>query len=200
MPKTTPEEMPSLFGDVKQTLPESNETIEDIRLDIGNCTRCPLWEGRTQIVHSTGNREADLMFVGEAPGADEDAQGEPFVGRSGQLLTKIIESIGMKREDVFIGNINRCRPPGNRAPTLARSTYLPTFFDTRNRCCPPENNRRDGKYGDEKSARHERRNHQNSRRISGLLRRKSDADISSGVSFARPAKEARSLGRYEKSA
>lgn len=128
MPKKEPEEMPSLFGEVEQKLPESNETIEEIRADIGNCTRCPLWEGRTKIVHSTGNREADLMFVGEAPGADEDAQGEPFVGRSGQLLTKIIESIGMKREDVFIGNINRCRPPGNRAPTLAEAHTCRPFL------------------------------------------------------------------------
>ncbi len=128
MQKNTTEEMPSLFGDVSQKLPETTETIEDVRQDIGNCTRCPLWEGRTKIVHSTGNREADLMFVGEAPGADEDAQGEPFVGRSGQLLTKIIESIGMKREDVFIGNINRCRPPGNRAPTLAEAHTCRPFL------------------------------------------------------------------------
>lgn len=106
----------SLFGDISQNLPETNETIEDIRNEIGDCKRCQLCEGRTKIVHSTGNRQADLMFVGEAPGADEDAKGEPFVGRAGQLLTKIIEAIGMKREDVFIGNINRCRPPGNRAP------------------------------------------------------------------------------------
>ena len=96
---------------------EGAETIEAIRAEIGNCTRCPLHaQGRTQIVHSTGNFNAELMFVGEAPGADEDVKGEPFVGRAGQLLTKIIESIGIKREDVFIGNINRCRPPGNRQP------------------------------------------------------------------------------------
>lgn len=94
----------------------ADETIEDIRRDIGDCTRCPLCEGRTQIVHSTGNFSARLMFVGEAPGADEDAQGQPFVGRAGKLLTKIIEGIGLKREDVFIGNINRCRPPKNRPP------------------------------------------------------------------------------------
>ncbi|MDM7921675.1 MAG: uracil-DNA glycosylase, partial [Pyrinomonadaceae bacterium] len=92
------------------------DTIESIRAEIGNCTRCPLHTGRTQVVHSTGNFEAELMFVGEAPGADEDAQGVPFVGRAGQLLTKIIESIGLRREDVCIGNINRCRPPGNRQP------------------------------------------------------------------------------------
>ncbi len=122
------EEMPSLFGDVTQKLPESNETIEAIRLDIGNCTRCPLHEGRTKIVHSTGNFNADLMFVGEAPGADEDASGLPFVGRAGQLLTKIIEGIGMKREDVLIGNINRCRPPANRQPTLPEAHTCRPFL------------------------------------------------------------------------
>ena len=129
MPTKKVEEIPSLFGDAApQDLPESSETIEEIRLDIGNCTRCPLHEGRTKIVHSTGNLEADLMFVGEAPGADEDASGLPFVGRAGQLLTKIIESIGMKREDVFIGNINRCRPPGNRQPTLPEAHTCRPFL------------------------------------------------------------------------
>lgn len=118
----------SLFGDISQTLPESKETLEEIRADIGNCTRCPLHEGRTKIVHSTGNINADLMFIGEAPGADEDQKGEPFVGRAGQLLNKIIEAIGMKREDVFIGNINRCRPPGNRTPTLPEAETCKPFL------------------------------------------------------------------------
>ncbi|MBA2494933.1 MAG: uracil-DNA glycosylase [Acidobacteria bacterium] len=102
--------------------------MEDIRQDIGNCIRCPLWEGRTKIVHSNGNFQADLMFVGEAPGADEDASGEPFVGRAGQLLNRIIESIGLKREDVFIGNVNRCRPPGNRQPTAAEADTCRPFL------------------------------------------------------------------------
>ena len=128
MPTKQVEEMPSLFGDVIETLPESNETIEEIRLDIGNCTRCPLHEGRTKIVHSTGNFQADLMFIGEAPGADEDTSGLPFVGRAGQLLTKIIEGIGMKREDVLIGNINRCRPPANRQPTLPEAHTCRPFL------------------------------------------------------------------------
>lgn len=94
------------------------ETIPEIRSEIGpDCTRCKLSQlGRKQVVNSVGNFNAGLMFVGEAPGADEDEQGEPFVGRAGQLLTKIIEGIGLSREDVFIGNINRCRPPKNRAP------------------------------------------------------------------------------------
>ncbi|MGI8788637.1 MAG: uracil-DNA glycosylase [Pyrinomonadaceae bacterium] len=130
MPKTKIEDVPqdSLFGDFKQTLPPSKETIEDIRLDIGNCTRCPLHEGRTKIVHTTGNFEADLMFVGEAPGANEDAEGVPFVGRAGQLLNKIIESIGMKREDVLVGNVNRCRPPNNRQPTLTEAHTCKPFL------------------------------------------------------------------------
>ena len=95
---------------------ETTETFERIHAEIGDCTRCPLHQERTHVVHTEGNRKARLMFVGEAPGADEDAQARPFVGRAGQLLTKIIEAIGMKREDVLIGNVNRCRPPGNRAP------------------------------------------------------------------------------------
>ena len=111
----------TLFGDIAPALPEAGESVENIRAEIGICTRCPLWEGRTNIVHSTGNMQADLMFVGEAPGADEDIQGFPFVGRAGQLLTKIIEAIGISRDEVFIGNINRCRPPGNRQPTPVES-------------------------------------------------------------------------------
>ncbi|MCD9187603.1 MAG: uracil-DNA glycosylase [Pyrinomonadaceae bacterium] len=126
--KTVETPTETLFGDISQTLPESKETVEEIRADIGNCTRCPLHEGRTKIVHSTGNLQADLMFIGEAPGADEDQKGEPFVGRAGQLLNKIIEAIGMKREDVFIGNINRCRPPGNRAPTLPEAETCKPFL------------------------------------------------------------------------
>jgi len=128
MPVKTSEEMPSLFGEIAQTLPESIETIEEIRLDIGNCTRCTLCESRIKIVHSDGNREANLMFVGEAPGANEDAEGRPFVGKAGQLLNKIIESIGMKREDVFIGNVNRCRPPQNRQPTPLEAATCKPFL------------------------------------------------------------------------
>lgn len=118
----------TLFGEIGPTLPETGETIESIRAEIGNCTRCPLYAEREQIVHSTGNLNAELMFVGEAPGKDEDEQGFPFVGRAGQLLTKIIESIGMSREDVFIGNINRCRPPGNRAPEPVETAMCRPFL------------------------------------------------------------------------
>lgn len=92
------------------------QTLEQIRTEIGDCKRCPLHEGRKNIVFGNGNPHAHLMFIGEAPGRDEDIQGLPFVGRAGQLLDKIIEAMGMKREDVFVGNINKCRPPENRAP------------------------------------------------------------------------------------
>ena len=87
-----------------------------IRADIGDCTRCKLHAGRTNIVFGVGNPDARLMFVGEGPGADEDEQGEPFVGRAGQLLTQIIKAMGLAREDVYIANVVKCRPPGNRNP------------------------------------------------------------------------------------
>jgi DNA polymerase len=91
--------------------------LRSIREDLGDCTRCRLHaQGRKQIVFGVGNPEADLMFVGEGPGADEDEQGEPFVGRAGQLLNKMIEAMGLKREQVYIANVVKCRPPGNRTP------------------------------------------------------------------------------------
>jgi uracil-DNA glycosylase family 4 len=92
--------------------------LDVLRAEIGpQCTRCKLHTlGRQQVVFGVGNPTADLMFVGEAPGADEDIQGEPFVGKAGQLLTKIIEAINLRREDVYIANVIKCRPPGNRNP------------------------------------------------------------------------------------
>jgi len=126
-----PSSQDSLFGDLAPAKPSfvrSPETLENIWRDIGDCTRCGLCEGRTQVVNTHGNPKARLMFVGEAPGADEDAQGKPFVGRAGQLLTKMIEAMGMKREDVIIGNVNRCRPPGNRQPTLEEAAICRPFL------------------------------------------------------------------------
>ena len=121
----------SLFGDLtpeEPKLPESTETPEDVRRDIGDCVRCPLYTGRTNIVHTDGDWKSRILFVGEAPGADEDASGKPFVGRAGQLLTKIIEAIGLKREEVLIGNVNRCRPPGNRTPTIQEARTCRQFL------------------------------------------------------------------------
>ena len=104
------------------TKPESRfadpaQALRAIREDIGDCTRCRLAkQGRKQIVFGVGNPRAELMFIGEAPGADEDQQGEPFVGRSGQLLNNMIKAMGLQREDIYIANIIKCRPPNNRAP------------------------------------------------------------------------------------
>jgi uracil-DNA glycosylase family 4 len=114
--------IPGPVGEIVETVPvvlsrSGAEALAAIREDIGDCTRCKLHGlGRQQIVYGVGNPNADLMFVGEAPGADEDAQGIPFVGRAGQLLTKIIEAIDLKRDDVYIANVIKCRPPGNRNP------------------------------------------------------------------------------------
>lgn len=100
--------------------------LEEIRRDLGECTRCPLHQGRTQIVFGEGDPAAQLVFVGEGPGADEDRLGRPFVGQAGQLLNKMIRAIGCQRDDVYICNVVKCRPPGNRVP-------LPEEI----RCCGP---------------------------------------------------------------
>jgi uracil-DNA glycosylase len=108
--------------EVANPKPESGMTdpaqaLRLVRQDLGDCTRCRLSkQGRKQIVFGVGNPKAELMFIGEAPGADEDQQGEPFVGRAGQLLNNMIKAMGLRREDVYIANIIKCRPPGNRTP------------------------------------------------------------------------------------
>lgn len=119
-----PPEQTGLFGDVESTPPPATPTVlepqdaslEAIREDIGECVRCKLHQHRTHIVFGEGDPKARIVFVGEGPGADEDATGRPFVGKAGQLLDKIIAAIGLRREDVYIANIVKCRPPGNRTP------------------------------------------------------------------------------------
>jgi uracil-DNA glycosylase family 4 len=102
---------------LESTSSDPAESLRLIREDIGDCTRCPLHrQGRKQIVFGVGSPHAELMFIGEAPGADEDLQGEPFVGRAGQLLNNMIKAMGVAREQVYIANIIKCRPPGNRTP------------------------------------------------------------------------------------
>jgi uracil-DNA glycosylase len=104
------------------SLAPQNDTLDQIRLDVGDCKRCRLCEARTNIVFGSGNQKASLVFVGEGPGADEDDQGLPFVGRAGQLLTQMIENtaskegIPIRRPDVYICNVVKCRPPENRTP------------------------------------------------------------------------------------
>jgi uracil-DNA glycosylase len=114
-----------LFADSASS--ESSETLEQIRSDLGDCRRCKLWRTRTNVVFGEGNPRAELMFVGEAPGADEDATGRPFVGRAGKLLDKMIEAIGMKREQVYIANVVKSRPPENREPERDEVTACSPF-------------------------------------------------------------------------
>ncbi len=105
------------------------QALRVIREDLGDCTRCVLHKGRKQIVFGVGNPRAELMFIGEGPGADEDEQGEPFVGRAGQLLTKMIEDgMGLRRADVYIANVVKCRPPGNRTPERAECDTCSPFL------------------------------------------------------------------------
>ena len=109
-----PESVPS--SPSLPVIQDKSSALAAIREDIGDCTRCRLHQGRNKLVFGVGNMNAELMFVGEGPGADEDAQGEPFVGRGGQLLNNIISAMGLKREEVYIANVVKCRPPGNRTP------------------------------------------------------------------------------------
>jgi uracil-DNA glycosylase family 4 len=107
----------ALTPHAEQSVADPIAALKLIREDLGDCTRCKLHQqGRKQIVFGVGNPHAELMFVGEGPGADEDTQGEPFVGRAGQLLNNMIKAMGIRREDVYIANIVKCRPPGNRTP------------------------------------------------------------------------------------
>jgi DNA polymerase len=122
--KHTPAEEPLLFDLPEAALPAitvepwgSATSLEDLDAQIHDCVKCGLGYTRTKFVFGVGNPHATLMLIGEAPGAEEDAQGEPFVGRAGQLLNKILQAIHFRREDVYICNILKCRPPGNRKPT-----------------------------------------------------------------------------------
>ena len=110
-------DIPLKSTEVPEAVPAAMKaTLQDVRTDLGDCRRCSLNKTRKTLVFGEGNPRAEVVFVGEAPGADEDQQGRPFVGRAGQLLTKIIEAMGLAREGVYICNILKCRPPGNRNP------------------------------------------------------------------------------------
>jgi DNA polymerase len=101
---------------VADSAEQRRERLVEVYREASNCTRCPLAATRTTVVFGNGNADADLMFVGEAPGAEEDRQGLPFVGRAGGLLTELLGEIGLSRDDVFVANVLKCRPPGNRDP------------------------------------------------------------------------------------
>jgi DNA polymerase len=108
--------LPALEQNSEEAIPSGILTLVDVREELGDCKRCKLHRTRRTIVYGEGNEKASLMLIGEAPGYDEDVQGRPFVGKAGQLLTKILQSINLLREEVYIANIVKCRPPQNRNP------------------------------------------------------------------------------------
>lgn len=121
IPNTKPQDKSTEEPMISAKKPNSNTTsditdLEELKQHIGDCQRCKLCQNRTHVVFGDGNPKAKLMFVGEGPGADEDKQGLPFVGRAGKLLTKMIEAMGLARSDVYIANVVKCRPPQNRNP------------------------------------------------------------------------------------
>lgn len=120
-----------IFGNVtiKKEEWEFAESLDELNEMIKGCKKCDLWKTRTNFVFGVGNHKADIVVIGEAPGADEDAQGEPFVGRAGQLLNKILEATGFKREEVFICNILKSRPPGNRNPLPEEVAVCKPYLD-----------------------------------------------------------------------
>lgn len=119
-------------------VPSKKLTLEEIRAEIGDCTRCKLHKGRKNIVFGEGNPKAKLVFVGEGPGEEEDKQGRPFVGRAGQLLTKVIDAMGVKRSDVYICNVVKCRPPGNRSPEPDETEICGQFLFKQIRAIDPD--------------------------------------------------------------
>src|SRR5438094_2622794 len=123
----TPAHALNLF-EAPPPVPAGRETLADILRDLGDCQRCKLAGGRHNIVFGQGNPHAELVFVGEGPGADEDAQGLPFVGRAGKLLTQMIEAMGLQRKDVYICNVVKCRPPENRTPEEDEITTCSPFL------------------------------------------------------------------------
>ena len=124
---------------LNSTAPPSSgaAALAELEESVRNCQACRLHEGRRQVVFGTGNPDADLVFVGEAPGRDEDVQGEPFVGRAGQLLTRIIEAIGLTRADVYILNVIKCRPPQNRNPLPDEVAACRPLIDKQLACLKP---------------------------------------------------------------
>ena len=118
--------------------PSKKLTLEEIREEIGDCTRCKLHQGRTNIVFGEGDPKARLVFVGEGPGEEEDKQARPFVGRAGQMLTKIITAMGLRRSDVYICNVVKCRPPGNRSPELDEAGTCEQFLFKQIRAIDPD--------------------------------------------------------------
>ena len=171
--------------------------LEEIRADLGECTRCKLHEGRKNIVFGVGDPQARLMFVGEGPGADEDAKGEPFVGRAGKKLDEMIAAIGLSREEVYIANIIKCRPPQNRDPQPDEVGHLLAVSVPTDRGDRPTGHRGPGVSRGQDAAQHPCRDHQAARDLARLRGCPGDADVPPGLPAARlhTGEPAQGLGR-----
>ena len=177
------------------------ELLSDIRAELGDCQRCKLCEGRNSIVFGSGNPQANLVFVGEGPGKDEDAQGLPFVGRAGKKLTEIIEK-GMqlnREQDTYICNIVKCRPPGNRDPERDEVEACKPFSHPAAQGDPAQGDRRAGETGGHDAARPGGGDHQGAGHLARVRGHSSDADVSPGLPAAvlHGGKPARGDGRHE---
>jgi uracil-DNA glycosylase family 4 len=175
----------SLFESVERV---AGDTLERIRTDLGECTRCKLHRHRNKIVFGSGNADAELMFVGEGPGHDEDIQGLPFVGRAGQLLTQMIEAMGLSRTDVYIANVVKCRPPENRTPEKDEVST-----------CMPYLQRQIGAIQPKVIVCHEQVTLALPRRMVRFSRLPPDGHVSPRLFAAQSARQAGSLDRPEKS-
>lgn len=119
-------------------MPKPHIPLDELRVQVGSCRRCPLCDGRTQTVFGVGNPHARVMFIGEAPGKNEDLQGEPFVGAAGHYLNELLGCAGLRREDVFIANVLKCRPPGNRDPRPEEIQTCTPYLREQTRTIDPE--------------------------------------------------------------
>ncbi|WP_288579114.1 uracil-DNA glycosylase family protein [uncultured Senegalimassilia sp.] len=119
-------------------MPKPHIPLDELRVQVESCRRCPLCDGRTQTVFGVGNPHARVMFIGEAPGKNEDLQGEPFVGAAGHYLNELLGCAGLRREDVFIANVLKCRPPGNRDPRPEEIQTCTPFLREQTRTIDPE--------------------------------------------------------------
>ncbi len=205
-PSTAPtSEIQNLKSQIISSSPEKAAAFAELRKRALSCVKCPhLASSRKNVVFGVGSIDAQLMFVGEAPGADEDEQGEPFVGRAGQLLTKIIQATGLSRADVYIANILKCRPDtpgqsaGNRKPTPDEMATCIPYLHEQIDLIRPESSRRARRDGGGRFAWQDRRHHEAARQLADVSRHAAHADVSSGVSAAQPGdeREAQSLGRH----
>ncbi len=170
---------------------------KDFAADVDACTACGLCKTRRRSVPGVGDTRAEWMFVGEAPGAEEDARGEPFVGQAGRLLDSMLLALGMRRDrNVYIANVLKCRPPDNRTPTPAETQACRAYLDRQIELIAAEADHRAGQERGEHAARRRREHRQHARSRAPLRKRAADRDLSSCVPAAQLARQGESVGRF----